>query len=117
MGCNPDNMLHVRSSVHRWNSAKYTDYARSILTGLPAGAYGTAGPEMARIWHVNEDRFPFITFGLVTWNMGAAIFPLVFVPLTETVGRMPGYFVSLIHSFAVWNLPAELSARYRTSSF
>lgn len=49
---------------------------------------------MADIWNVNEDRFPFITFGLVTWNMGAAFFPLVFVPMTETVGRMPGYFVS-----------------------
>lgn len=25
---------------------------------------------------------------------GAALFPLVFVPLTESSGRMPGYFVS-----------------------
>ena len=26
--------------------------------------------------------------------MGAALFPLLFVPLTENTGRMPGYFVS-----------------------
>jgi hypothetical protein len=25
--------------------------------------------------------------------VGAALFPLLFVPLTENTGRMPGYFV------------------------
>lgn len=95
MGCYHHNVFHVSSPVPRSNGATWTDSASSILTGLPAGAYGTAGPVMARIWHVNEDRFPFISFGLVTWNMGAAVVPLVFVPLTETVGRMPGYFVSM----------------------
>lgn len=27
----------------------------------------------------------------VSWNMGAALWPLIFVPLTESKGRMPGY--------------------------
>ncbi|KAF2029734.1 MFS general substrate transporter [Setomelanomma holmii] len=45
----------------------------SILTGLPAGSYATC-----------------------VWNIGAALFPLVFVPLTENTGRMPGYFIAYI---------------------
>lgn len=27
----------------------------------------------------------------VSWNIGAAVWPLIFVPLTESKGRMPGY--------------------------
>lgn len=49
---------------------------------------------MSKAWNIDETNFPYLSFGLVSWNMGAAVFPLVFVPLTENTGRMPGYFVS-----------------------
>ena len=71
----------------------------SILTGLPAGAYGAANEQMARAWNIDETNFPYLSFALVSWNMGAAAFPLVFVPLTENTGRMPGYFVSSLPLF------------------
>lgn len=48
---------------------------------------------MSNEWHVDETNFPYLSFALVSWNMGAAVFPLLFVPLTENTGRMPGYFV------------------------
>lgn len=85
---------------------------------------------MARIWSVNEDQFPYISFGLVSWNLGAAFAPLVFAPMTETVGRMPGYFVSPMHHvwanttaknhqvsyifFLIWLIPCAVSRNFAT---
>jgi MFS family permease len=68
---------------------------------------------MKELWSIDETNFPFISFGLVTWNMGAAIAPLVFVPLTENIGRMPGYFISYI-VFLVFLLPSALAPNFAT---
>lgn len=68
----------------------------SILTGIPAGAYGAASEQMMDEWNIDQTNFPYLSFALVTWNLGAAVFPLVFVPLTENTGRLPGYFVSTL---------------------
>jgi hypothetical protein len=49
---------------------------------------------MAARFNVQNQPFPNLYWATCSWNMGAALFPLVFVPLTENTGRMPGYFVS-----------------------
>ncbi|KAF2162836.1 hypothetical protein M409DRAFT_68829 [Zasmidium cellare ATCC 36951] len=97
----PENPFNW-STTYKWVATLTTCFI-SILTGLPAGAYGAASAQMMDEWNVDNQSFPFLSFALVTWNMGAAIFPLVFVPLTETTGRMPGYFVSLPHDISVSN--------------
>jgi hypothetical protein len=66
----------------------------SILTGLPAGSYGAGNEYMASLFNVQNEPFPNLYWATCSWNIGAALFPLVFVPLTENTGRMPGYFVS-----------------------
>lgn len=68
----------------------------SILTGLPAGSYGSGNDWMAPLWNVQNDPFPNLYWATTSWNMGAAVFPLLFVPLTENTGRMPGYFIGYI---------------------
>lgn len=83
--------------VHIFREQSLT-ISSSILTGIPAGAYGAATLQMESAWNISQDNFPYLGFALVTWNLGAAFFPLVFVPLTESTGRMPGYFVRLITS-------------------
>jgi len=72
----------------------------SILTGLPAGSYGAGNDWMGPLWHVQNEPFPNLYWATCSWNLGAAIWPLLFVPLTENTGRMPGYFVrSLFRPF------------------
>lgn len=46
--------------------------------------------------------------------MGAALFPLLFVPLTENTGRMPGYFVGLLTclSCELWALADDEQIGY-----
>ncbi|PGH23494.1 hypothetical protein AJ80_02448 [Polytolypa hystricis UAMH7299] len=68
----------------------------SILTGLPAGSYGAGNNWMAQRFHVQNEPFPNLAWATASWNMGAALFPILFVPLTESSGRMPGYFISYI---------------------
>lgn len=68
----------------------------SILTGLPAGSYGSGNDWMAPLWHVQNNPFPNLYWATASWNVGAALFPLLFVPLTENTGRMPGYFIGYI---------------------
>ena len=68
----------------------------SILTGLPAGALGAANPYLETLWHVQNEPFPNLSWATASWNVGAALFPLLFVPLTETSGRIPGYFIAYI---------------------
>ncbi|KAF1843276.1 MFS multidrug transporter-like protein [Cucurbitaria berberidis CBS 394.84] len=68
----------------------------SILTGLPAGSYGAGNDPMSTLFSVKNEPFPNLYWATCSWNVGAALFPLVFVPLTENTGRMPGYFAAYI---------------------
>jgi hypothetical protein len=42
---------------------------------------------------VSQENFPTLYWATTSWNIGAAFWPLIFVPMTENSGRMPGYFV------------------------
>ncbi|KAF9889531.1 hypothetical protein FE257_007241 [Aspergillus nanangensis] len=88
----PDNPFNW-STKYKW-TLTITICIISILTGLPAGSYGAGGDWIAAEFHVQNVPFPNITWATVSWNMGAAFWPLIFVPLTESSGRMPGYFVA-----------------------
>ncbi|KAJ5578324.1 uncharacterized protein N7459_007288 [Penicillium hispanicum] len=68
----------------------------SILTGLPAGSYGSGNNWMTSRFNVQNEPFPNLYWATTSWNMGAAFWPLIFVPLTESSGRMPGYFVAYV---------------------
>jgi len=73
-----------------------------ILTALPAGAYGSGDDKMAITFGIqNTTHLPWLTWALTSWNLGAAFWPLVFVPMTENIGRMPGYMVSF--TLASWH--------------
>ncbi|CAL3966404.1 unnamed protein product [Diplocarpon coronariae] len=85
----------------------------SILFGLPAGAYGNGNEEMSRLFNVSNDGFPYLTFATTSWNMGAALFPLLFVPLTETSGRIPGYFGAYI-IFLIFLVPCGVAQNFET---
>jgi len=53
----------------------------------------------------NTNQTPWLNWATTSWNMGAALWPLIFVPLTENTGRMPGYFISYI-VFLVFLFPS-----------
>lgn len=67
---------------------------------MPAGSYGSASQGMEQRFGISQKNFPTLFWATTLWNMGAAILPLLFVPLSETSGRMPAYFVSTIAQLA-----------------
>ncbi|KAK5128047.1 hypothetical protein LTR85_005164 [Meristemomyces frigidus] len=85
----------------------------SILTGLPAGAYSAGNNAMSREFHISQNGFPHLSWATASWNMGAALMPLIFVPLTENTGRMPGYYASYI-LFLIWLIPSATAPNFAT---
>jgi len=53
----------------------------SILAGIPAGAYGAGNSYMASRFSVQNQPFPNLYWATTSWNMGAALMPILFVPL------------------------------------
>ncbi|KAG0155520.1 hypothetical protein PDIDSM_1097 [Penicillium digitatum] len=54
----------------------------SILTGLPAGTYGSGNDWMEKEFNVQNSPFPNLYWATTSWNMAS--------------GRMPGYFVAYV---------------------
>ena len=79
-----------------WPLTVVLTFRRSTLNGIPAGSYGSGSNQMERHFHVQNEPFPNLFWATTSWNMGAAVLPLVFLPMTEMSGRMPGYFVAYI---------------------
>ncbi|KAJ5887201.1 hypothetical protein N7504_011248 [Penicillium tannophilum] len=88
----PDNPFNW-SKTYKWVLTLTVCFI-SILTGLPAGSYGAGNNYMEQRFHVQNTPFPNLAWATTSWNMGAAFWPLIFVPLTESSGRMPGYFIA-----------------------
>ena len=62
---------------------------------------------------ISQANFPWLYWATASWNVGAAVFPLLFVPLTENIGRMPGYFASYI-LFLIWLIPSATAPNFAT---
>ncbi|KAF2763865.1 putative MFS multidrug transporter [Teratosphaeria nubilosa] len=107
----PENPFNW-SRKYKWLITLTTCFI-SILTGLPAGAYSAGNDAMEREFHVSNSPFPYLSFATASWNMGAALFPLLFVPLTENTGRMPGYYASYI-LFLIWLIPSATAPNFAT---
>ncbi|ROW08902.1 hypothetical protein VMCG_02868 [Cytospora schulzeri] len=90
----PENPFNW-SPVYKWVLTVTVCFV-SILTGLPAGSYGSGSPYYATQFNIQETPFDNSIWATVSWNIGAAAWPLIFVPLTESKGRMPGYFGAYI---------------------
>jgi MFS family permease len=62
---------------------------------------------------ISQANFPWLYWATASWNVGAAVFPLLFVPLTENTGRMPGYFGAYI-LFLIWLIPSATAPNFAT---
>ncbi|ODN92741.1 multidrug transporter [Cryptococcus wingfieldii CBS 7118] len=107
----PDNPFNFSIS-YKWLLTITTCFI-SILTGLPAGAYGAGNEYMEEAYGIDQTNFPWLQWATCSWNIGAATFPLLFVPLTEKSGRMPGYFISYI-VFLIFLIPSGVGTNFAT---
>lgn len=106
------SVLHVSLPRTRTRD-RFSDKPSSILTGIPAGSYGSGNDWMETEFNVQNTPFPNLYWATTSWNMGAALFPLLFVPLTEHSGRMPGYFIAYL-VFEIFLFPSAFARNFAT---
>jgi MFS family permease len=83
------------------------------MSGLPAGSYGAGNEYMSKRFHVQNEPFPNLYWATTSFNLGASVLPLLFVPLTEHAGRMPGYFIAYI-VFEIFLFPCAFAQNFAT---
>ncbi|KAJ5794319.1 hypothetical protein N7457_000918 [Penicillium paradoxum] len=69
--------------IHTWHGPDDPENPfNSVLTGLPAGTYGSANDWIEKEFNVPKSPFPNLYWVTTSWNMRPAFWPLIFVPLT-----------------------------------
>ncbi|KAK4944482.1 hypothetical protein LTR10_016156 [Elasticomyces elasticus] len=108
-GDDPQNPFNW-SNTYKWVFTVTVCFI-SLLLALPAGSYGAGNDWYERRFNVQNRPFPNLYWATTSWNMGAALFPLLFVPLTEDSGGMPGYFIAYI-LFIIWLFPSSFAQNF-----
>lgn len=67
--------------------------AVTLLIGLNATSITTPSLVIAEKFHVSDHHFPHSFWPVTVWNTGAAIGPMVGLPLLENFGIRTGYLV------------------------
>lgn len=65
----------------------------TLLVGLNATAIATPAHQIAESFHVSDSSFPHSFWPITVWNTGAALGPMVGLPLLENFGNRSGYLV------------------------
>ncbi|BFZ65259.1 hypothetical protein YB2330_006422 [Saitoella coloradoensis] len=85
-----------------------------ILCGLPAGSYGSGNTQIGDVVNIHGDeQSTYLYFATTSWNVGAAVFPLFVVPLSEIFGRISIYFGSYI-VFLIFLVPSAVAQNFQT---
>lgn len=71
----------------------YTAVSATFLIGLNATAEATAGPAINAQFGISDATFPNSYWPITAWNFGAALVPLILLPLMENFGVRYIYIV------------------------
>lgn len=67
----------------------------TLIVGINATAIASAAEEINHEFGVSDEHFPHSYWPVCSWNFGAALVPLVALPLMENFGVRTGYLVGL----------------------
>jgi len=80
----------------------------TLIVGLNSTSITSAAIEINERFGVSDEKFPHSFWPVTAWNTGAALAPMVILPIMEEFGFRIGYLVR--------NLPIEeISSSYRGS--
>ena len=83
------------------------------MIGINALAISSATEQVKESFGLDDEKFPDSYWMITTWNLGAALAPLVGLPLMEDAGVRPGYLVSYV-LFVLFIIPQALAKNYTT---
>lgn len=68
-------------------------YYRTFIVGFNATSITTAAAEINERFGISDERFPNSFWPVTSWGVGAALAPMVVLPIMEDFGMRPGYLV------------------------
>ncbi|KAL8770086.1 MAG: hypothetical protein Q9209_004124 [Squamulea sp. 1 TL-2023] len=84
-----------------------------FLVGLNATSVATPSLIIAEHFHISDTAFPHSYWPVTVWNTGAAIGPMVGLPLLENFGVRKGYMI-LYLLFTAFVIPQALAQNFAT---
>lgn len=92
----------TRDNVHKYSDlgagaatkAWLTACCRTLIVGLNATSITSASIEINERFNVSDTQFPNSYWPVTSWGIGAALAPMVILPIMEANGMRPGYLVS-----------------------
>ncbi|KAL8735512.1 MAG: hypothetical protein Q9181_002755 [Wetmoreana brouardii] len=85
----------------------------TLLVGLNATAIATPARSIAHDFHISEDSFPNSFWPITVWNTGAALGPMIGLPLLENFGNRKGYLLCYV-AFVILVVPQAVARNFAT---
>ncbi|KAL8872468.1 MAG: hypothetical protein Q9174_001912 [Haloplaca sp. 1 TL-2023] len=87
--------------------------AVTLLVGLNATSIATPALVVAEEFHVSDDGFPNSFWPITVWNTGAALGPMIGLPLLENFGSRSGYLLCYA-AFTIFVIPQAVAPNFAT---
>ena len=71
-----------------------TSFQRTFIVGFNATSITSAAIEINRRFGISDEHFPNSFWPVTSWTVGAALAPMVILPIMEDFGMKVGYLVS-----------------------
>lgn len=91
----PENPLNW-SKARKWQVTGFSCFM-CFMVGMNALCITSAATEINERFGISDASFPNSYWTVTAWNLGAAIFPLILIPLLEDFSIRIGYLVNMLH--------------------
>jgi len=98
-------------SVRRKWTVLLTTCLVCFLAGIDATSITSALTEIASRFDINDEHFQFTYFAVTSWSCGAAIVPLVVLPLMEDFG-IRKFYLSIYVLFTIFVMAEALAPNF-----
>src|ERR1700749_4169469 len=96
----------------KWSVTLTTSFV-CFIVGLNATGIASAPTPINERFGISDTNFPNSFWPVVSWTVGAAIVPMIILPLMEGYGERPGYLLSL-GFFTIFVIPQAVAQNFTT---
>ena len=85
----------------------------TFIVGINSTSITSAAQEINQTFHISDEYFAISFWPVTAWNVGAALAPMVVLPIMEDFGMRIGYLVTYI-VFLVFVIPQAVAQNFST---
>ena len=85
--------FHPKNCVECCKLLKLKSWSRTLIVGLNATAITSAAQDINTRFNISDEHFPNSFWPVTAWITGAALAPMVILPIMEDFGMRIGYLV------------------------